>query len=132
MTTRNQIADLIKSIEAENDRTRVAEKRTIYAECVGSFEPMLRAQIYWAIAETEESKRATRDQLEGALAAMNLAINKLRLVAPPDVVEPAGAVRLNLMTFENDDPWIARHERLEQAALKAMRGDLGIKGDTPL
>jgi hypothetical protein len=86
MTSKSQTANLKLSINAENERNRLAEKRRIYASCLASYETMLRRVLVFRINRDksrslhEPSPKAT--ELVTVTSAMNVAVNELMLIAP--------------------------------------------------
>jgi hypothetical protein len=84
LTGRTQTANLKLSIDAENKRNRLAEKRRIYASCLASYEPMTRQAIVFWIANDEarslgEPSPSTTELLAVG-SAMYVAVNELRLI----------------------------------------------------
>jgi hypothetical protein len=116
MTSKSQVAGLIKSIEADKDSAMLTERRTTYAECIASFTPAWRAWGNVRYAESEDQKQDVADKIKTALTGMYLVLNKVRLIAPREVREPVEALinGMNRSTIGHD--FFDSFERLELTA----------------
>ncbi len=122
MTGKRQTANLKLSINAENQRARVAEKRRIYASCQASFNRLLAA-----------ARRPQHDdaELDSAAAGASAAVSELVLIAPDDIGQQAETIRRYLGTYvagtAGGADTDAKLPRLSKQLIAAMRADLGEK-----
>lgn len=103
--------NLLTSINAENERARIAEKRRIYAHFIAALGDLLKT---WDQANTRDRAEA----LTGALAA----VSELRLIAPNDL----GSQAESLLTITAAPGQMRGDWAMTRLLLiYAMRADLG-------
>jgi len=128
--------NLRSSIDAENERTRLAEKRRIYAACQAAFTAMRIESITHRVAYQPPSNQRQRDAAELALnqarRAMLKATGELLLIAPTGVRKIAADLTDSYLSYitatvrgasldEPTEP--AGH--MQNQLYGAMRADLG-------
>jgi hypothetical protein len=134
---RTQTKTLRLSLDAENERARLADKRRIYATCLARLEAHRTAAIDLADeqkhssdkpADNEESQE-TKLRLEKTDEALTQAVTELFLIAPQHVFDPAVKVLEAVKEITNDpsksedqgEDYIHKQAYLTSA----MRADLG-------
>jgi hypothetical protein len=121
-----QIRNLQLSIDAENGRARIAEKRRVYVEYMSAISSYVTAERRLAAARSrnsaEDSISVLRPELDQAMTIMLRALCEVRLIAPGPLSLLAGNVVMGLATSE-DTSLIFPQFRDE--LYKAMRCDLG-------
>jgi hypothetical protein len=130
MTGTSQIAGLKLSISAENDRSRLAEKRTIYATCLASFEAMRERVVIFKLLDTEASQNkpsAWATAVAQAASDVAIAVAQLKLIAPATVGPLADALAdfLREAPTTMDDYRAADYIQRRGQLCDAMRADLG-------
>jgi hypothetical protein len=91
MTNKTQTANLIRSIAAENERTRLAEKRRIYARHLASCTEAVQANLKWRMFKGKGTGLGFSLVSDyGAKVATAIAsAAEVRLIAPADVANLA-------------------------------------------
>jgi hypothetical protein len=132
---RMQNKNLRLSLDAENKRARVAEKRRIYAACQSAFwrtNLAVTAQR-GARSASEKEKAEALFSMSKALDSMLQTFNELLLIAPDSVTECANHVQraqqIFLLTVEGDAAGDAQDmdniSQIQARLYEAMRADLG-------
>lgn len=124
--------NLRTSISAEDRRTRIAEKRRIYAAFVAAINVLVPAYIMnkntQSTRDAGERKVPSKDAVE-ALTSMLNTLAELELVAPENVTQYARQLRERSKDFMHDNiassARIAYYNDTYSRLLKAMRADLG-------
>jgi hypothetical protein len=127
---------LRRSIDAGNERARLAEKRRIYAACQAAFTAMRIESITHRVAYQPPAKQGQRDAAELALnqarRAMLNATGELLLIAPTGVRRIAADLTDNYLSYITATVRGASLEeptepagRLQNQLYEAMRADLG-------
>lgn len=139
-------ANLLRSINAEDKRTHLSEKRRTYAAALESFEEM---GLFIATLRSAKAETLVRDmpnavdKLTGAGGAMWGAVTKLQLIGSPEVAEAAqdladeylghGRSMLAKLTGTEQEPAylsVANLGQLTRDLADAMRADLGEPDQT--
>ena len=93
MTAKVQTANLLVSINAENNRVQVAEKRRIYAEFLASIDAEMVVVLNYrrlkAEGHSDEERASAFDELMRAGSDLTKASMELKLIASPAVRELA-------------------------------------------
>jgi hypothetical protein len=120
-----------RSIGAENGRTRLADKRRIYARFQASLDTFLIASA--RLRTTKDGYRPGREsdlvELASALGEMVSSLRELQLIAPQPLGRIAGIAQRTVIDIANgnqadpDDASKSNHTR--QQLHRAMRADLG-------
>lgn len=141
MTNKSQTANLVLSIDAENERARIADKRRIYATCLATLENVLPTIVTLRMLVADEQSdyetfKAAVAEMKAADTAMSVAVSELRLISPAKVSSLAEELSQHLREFLIDakdgvnegvseskltEAWT----RLERQLYDAMRADLG-------
>jgi hypothetical protein len=137
LTGQRQTANLRLTIGAEDKRARTAEKRRIYATCLGAFEEML------VLAAKDRVLRASNDEGSNerwdanfteplpAKTAMEAALNETMLIAPREVALRAQVIGRTFFAFTEESAKDPNAEvqlpygELRTGLFQAMRADLG-------
>jgi hypothetical protein len=85
LTGRTQTANLQLSIDAERERTRIADKRQTYARCLASLTDVVfeAAKLGdYSDGISPEDRRSLAVALHESLAPIVVAANEMRLIAP--------------------------------------------------
>jgi hypothetical protein len=72
-----------RSINAENERARLAEKRRIYAKCAATYRRLESARI--SASDVEMYDAGAKEALENSLVALDDAVSELILIAPKNI-----------------------------------------------
>ena len=121
----SQAINLELSINAENDRCRLAEKRRIYAAFMGSASSYVAAERALSAARckgaSEKRLGELRTELNQVMVTMLTALCELRLIATEDLAIVAVNTVQRLTTSEN---LASEFPELRDALYEVMRTDL--------
>ena len=136
IASRASTTNLMRSIDAEGDRAREAEKRRLYAASLAAFSEMVSALAEYATSQHSSSsssaddKKAAFSRFSHGHEQMNRSLEELMLIAPKDV----GVQAVDLSNFivnyirtvsPNDLPDVKAAGLLRTGLIRAMRDDLG-------
>jgi hypothetical protein len=119
------------SINAENERARLAEKQRVYARCLAAFagliDPIAKNHAFGS--ETEDVLAASLATEYGtALATQQNAVSELLLIAPVDVRQLALKASTKLMHDDGSEVAGAEFRAVRDRLIQAMRADLNNTG----
>jgi hypothetical protein len=122
--------NLQTTISAENDRSRLVDKRGVYAGFMAAAENLMLLGGTLAELEQEESdKSSLKLAIDVAMRELYMKFMELWLVAPSDVWRPAMDLVAQLgsgRTRLTESLWMGEYSHLQGLCLDAMRADLGI------
>jgi hypothetical protein len=128
-------ANLIRSIDAQNERAREAEKRRLYAASLAAFNEMMAACAEFFTAIQGENRTLGRyeppvQRLNNAQEGMNRTLEELMLIAPKDVgVKAVDMANFYNGLFRNMKPGELPDAKaaglMRTDLVRAMREDLG-------
>lgn len=128
-----------RSINAENERNRRAEKQHIYTTCLAGFNELASAVITFKIMRQTgavglEELNSARARQTRAQESIQESASLLSLIAPRDVCDRAdhlldGIMQMMMAAFDGDfnspAASVDRSGQLEGDLIRAMRADLG-------
>lgn len=121
-----QNRNLQLSVDAENNRARLAEKRRIYAEYMCAISSYVSVERSLAAARNKSSAEdvisALRSELSNSMTIMLHALCRVRLIAPGPLSLLAGNVVADLATTEDTS---LIYPQFRDELYKVMRCDLG-------
>lgn len=121
-----QIQNLQLSINTENDRARLAEKRRIYTAYMCAISSYVAVERRLAVARNKGSDEngisALCSELGKSMTVMLHALCEVRLIAPEALSLLAGNIVLQLSTSEDTS---VQFPQFRDELYKAMRRDLG-------
>src|SRR5215831_12651113 len=132
--------NLRNSIDAENERARLAEKRRIYAACQAAFTAMRIESITHRVAHQPPPDQAQRDAAELALNQVQrvilIATSELLLIAPEEVKKLAEDLTDSYLSYVTatlrgaslDEP-TGPAAHMQSQLYDAMRADLAESGE---
>ena len=141
LTARNQTANLAVSINEERNRSRLSDKRQVYANFMTSLHENLLAWTLASYAETDTGERAVAilGAMPGRVTIYNR-LSELELIGSEEVISQARALAkfvgdfFNKLTENADTPQLpvinsfdAQYDQMEKQLYKAMRADLGVE-----
>jgi hypothetical protein len=128
MTNKTQTANLIRSITAENERTRLTEKRGIYACHLASCTEAVQAKFKWNTLKqmSTDIAFAMASDYAAKVASAITSAAEVRLIAPVEIADLADRV---INVIPDYDPEAIRkrgdYDDVIRQLAHAMRADLG-------